>query len=65
MPDIKIEYVDGTTEVFPETSRSGGSYCTSGKAEDGWYTVTDAYGAATAIPAERIKKVTIASYRHY
>ena len=55
--EIRIEYVDGTSEVFPETSRSGGSYCTTGKAEMGWYIVTDAYGAKTHIPAERIKAV--------
>jgi hypothetical protein len=55
---ITIEYHDGTTEVFPETSRTGGSYCTSGKAELGWYHITDAYGNKTSIPGENIKKIT-------
>ena len=54
---ITIEYNDGTTEVFPETSRAGGSYCTNGKAEMNWYRITDAYGNTTQIPAERIKSV--------
>lgn len=55
--EITVEYLDGTKEVFPETSRPGGSYCTSGKAEAGWYIVTDASGEKTSIPSERIKKV--------
>lgn len=54
---ITIEYLDGTTEVFPETSRTGGSYCTTGKAEMGWYIVSDAYSSQTKIPADRIKAV--------
>lgn len=58
MSEITVEYVDGTVDVFPETSRTGGSYCTSGKAELHWYTVTDAYGKQTIIPADRIKKIT-------
>ena len=57
MADITIEYIDGTKEHFPETSRSGGSYCTSGKAEMGWYIISDAYGNTTHIPAERIKSI--------
>lgn len=55
--EITVEYSDGTKEVFPETSRPGGSYCTSGRAEAGWYIVKDAWGAETYIPADRIKKV--------
>lgn len=54
---ITIEYNDGTNEVFEETSAPGGSYCTSGKAENGWYIITDAYGSKTIIPADRIKKI--------
>lgn len=57
MSDITIEYMDGSQEVFPETSRPGGSYCTSGRAEMGWYIVKDAYGKETFIPADRIKSV--------
>ncbi len=55
--EITIEYLDGTKEAFPETSRPGGSYCTTGKAEMGWYVIQDAYGNKTSIPAERIKTV--------
>ena len=58
---ITVEYLDGTQDVFPETSRPGGSYCTTGKAEMGWYEVTDAYGWKTCIPAGLIKKVKVDS----
>jgi hypothetical protein len=61
---ITVEYMDGTSEVFSETSRPGGSYHTSGKAELGWYIITDAWGSKTNIPAERIKKVTTNESRH-
>ena len=54
---ITIEYLDGQVEEFPETSAPGGSYCTTGKAENGWYTITDAYGSKTHIPADQIKFV--------
>lgn len=59
MPAITIEYLDGTSDHFPETSRTGGSYCTHGHAEMGWYVVEDAYGTKSYIPADRIKKVTV------
>lgn len=59
MARIIVEYLDGTSDTFEETSRPGGSYCTSGKAETGWYLVTDAWGKQTWIPADRIKKVSV------
>jgi hypothetical protein len=55
--EIIVKYMDGTSETFPETSRAGGSYCTTGKAEMGWYIIKDAYGNVTQIPAERIKAI--------
>lgn len=55
--EITVEYIDGTKEVFPETSAPGGSYCTTGKTEAGWYIIGNASGHKTYIPAERIKKV--------
>jgi len=55
--EIKIEYIDGTIETFPETSRSGGSYCTTGKSEMGWYIIENAYGSQTIIPADRIRAI--------
>lgn len=61
---ITVEYVDGTSEVFPETSRPGGSYCTTGRAEMGWYIVKDAYGSETLIPADRIKSIKTSSDRY-
>ena len=42
MARITVEYLDGTSDVFEETSRPGGSYHTIGKAEMGWYIITDA-----------------------
>lgn len=54
---IKVLLTDGTEEVFEETSRPGGSYCTSGRAEFGWYIIRDAYGKETFIPADRIVKI--------
>lgn len=65
MPRIIVEYFDGSQDVFEETSRPGGSYCTTGKAEMGWYIVTDAYGTQTSIPAEKIKKVTTTPSRSW
>ena len=62
---ITVEYLDGTSEVFAETSAPGGSYCTSGKAEMGWYIVTDAYGQKTHIPADRIKAVRTSGDRRW
>jgi hypothetical protein len=56
---ITIEYLDGSKEVFEETSRPGGSYCTKGYADFDWYVVEDAYGHKTYIPADRIKKVCV------
>lgn len=64
MPDITIHYTDGTTELFPDTSRPGGSYCTTGKADGAFYIITEAWGNSIAIPAERIKKVEVKSYRY-
>lgn len=58
MSKITVEFKDGTVQVFPETSRTGGSYCTSGKAELGWYIITDAYGNKTEIPGENIKQIS-------
>ena len=55
--EITVEYLDGKKKVFPETSRPGGSYCTSGKAEPGWYVIKDAWGSETIIPADRIRFV--------
>jgi hypothetical protein len=55
--EITVEYLDGTKEVFPETSRPGGSYSTTGKAEAGWFIVEDAWGSKTYIPADTILKV--------
>jgi hypothetical protein len=60
---ITIEYVDGTSEVFPETSRSGGSYHTTGRHELGWYVIQDAYGCITSIPSDRIKQVKTSNDR--
>ena len=61
--EITVEYLDGTKEVFPETSRPGGSYCTSGKAEPGWYVIKNASGAETIIPADRIRVIKTSETR--
>jgi hypothetical protein len=55
--EITVEYLDRSKEVFPETSRFGGSYCTTGKTENGWYVIQDANGSRTNIPSDRSKTV--------
>ena len=57
MSEITVYYRDGSSEVFPETSRPGGSWQTSGKTVDGWFIVTDAYHQETAIPESTIQRV--------
>ena len=57
MSMITIEYTDGTKEVFEETSRPGGSYCTSIRYTSGFAIIKDAWGKETVIPSERIKKI--------
>lgn len=59
-----VVYVDNSQEVFPETSRPGGSYCTSYKLENGFAVISDAYGAKTIIPSERINKIITSSDRY-
>lgn len=56
---ITVEYLSGETEVFPETSRPGGSYGTTGKAEAGWFVIEDAWEKKTYIPADQIKRVHV------
>ena len=63
MSQRTVEFKDGSKQIFPETSRSGGSYCTSGEAEIGWYIIVDAYGNKTEIPADNIKCVNSSSGR--
>lgn len=55
--EITIDYVDGTKEVFKETYRSGGSWCTKYQLECGWVVITNAYGEQTMIPADRVKHI--------
>jgi hypothetical protein len=57
MSRITVEYTDGSKELFDETSRPGGSWCTSIRYEKGFVIIKDAYGKETVIPSERIKKV--------
>jgi hypothetical protein len=57
MSRIVVEYNDGTEQTFEETSRAGGSYCTSMSFRDGWVIIEDAYDNRTAIPSERVKNV--------
>lgn len=57
MSEIKVTYIDGTTEIFPETSRPGGSYHTSYKCGNGFLTITDAWGKETVIPDFQIRRV--------
>ena len=62
---ISVTYTDGYTEVFPETSAPGGSYCTSYKLESGFAVISDAYGSKTIIPSERIKDIKTSSDRRW
>ena len=48
---------DGSVQDFPETSRSGGSYCTSLRYEEGFAVIQDAYGRETSIPSADIAKI--------
>ena len=57
MSMITVEYTDGTKEVFEETSRPRGSYCTSIRYTNGFAIIKDAWGKETVIPSERIKKI--------
>ena len=65
MSMITVEYTDGTMEVFfdpfcflyEETSRPGGSYCTSIRYTNGFAIIKDAWGKETVIPSEHIKKI--------
>lgn len=59
MSSITIKMKDGSVKDFPETSRAGGSYCTSIKYESGFAIVTDAWGKQTAVPAESIDEVVV------
>ena len=58
MSRITVEYTSGKKETFEETSRAGGSWCTSIRYSNGWAIITDAYGKETAIPASQVKKIT-------
>lgn len=57
MSHVRVVYIDGTVEDFPETSRPGGSWHTTYRLEGGFCVIEDAYGSATAIPSHLIKKV--------
>jgi hypothetical protein len=57
MAEITVFYNDGTSELFSETSRPGGSYCTSHKVEGHFVIIKDAWGKETIIPDTRILKV--------
>jgi len=54
--NIRIQYTDGTVEVFEEQSRAGGSYRTRYKCEGGFLLITDVWGNVTGIPESRILK---------
>jgi hypothetical protein len=57
MSRVIVEYKDGTKQDFEETSRAGGSYCTSVSFRDGWVIIENASGSRTAIPSKRVKTV--------
>lgn len=61
MPRIDIEFIDGTKETFEETSRAGGSYCTSIQYKNGFAIIEDAYGKKTSFPESRIKRIEVES----
>jgi hypothetical protein len=63
MPAIKVFMKDGTIQDFPETSCSGGSYCTSLHYEEGFAVIEDAYGRETSIPSTDIEKIVKESNR--
>lgn len=65
MSNIVIELNDGTVEDFPETSRAGGSYCTSIRYEKGFAIITDAYDRETVFPESRIIKIKVTPSRGY
>jgi hypothetical protein len=48
---------DGEKKEFPETYRTGGSYCTTMRCEIGFAVIKDAYGNETYIPTEDIKEI--------
>jgi hypothetical protein len=54
---IEVEFTDNTRETFEETSRAGGSYCTSMRYDEGFLIIEDAYGNQTVLPEHQIKKI--------
>lgn len=63
MPAIQVFMKNGAVQDFPETSASGGSYCTSLRCEDGFAIIEDAYGRETYIPSIDIEKIVKESIR--
>lgn len=50
---------DGSKRDFPETSRAGGSWCTTIRYEDCFVIIADANGNETAIPSHNIDEIKI------
>lgn len=63
MADITVKLKDKTEKRFPETSRAGGSYCTSIRYEGNFAIISDAYGNETAIPSENIDEIRTSNPR--
>ena len=63
MAAVKVYMKNGTVHDFPETSCSGGSYCTTLRYEEGFAVIEDAYGRETSIPSVDIEKIVKESDR--
>ena len=63
MPAIKVFMKDGSVQDYPETSMSGGSFCTTLRYEQGFAVIQDAYGRETSIPTADIAKIVKKSER--
>lgn len=63
MSDITVILKNGKTEHFPETSRAGGSYCTSVKYQGEFAIIEDAHGTETVFPAQAIERLVVRNPR--
>jgi hypothetical protein len=63
MSAITVVFKNGKTEHFPETSRAGGSYCTSIRFKEGFAIIENAYGTETIFPGADIERIKVDNQR--
>lgn len=55
--NVTIKFRDGTEREFKETSRPGGSACTTVEYRQGWLLVKDAWDTTVSFPADSVAEV--------